>query len=228
MNSRSRLMKDPAIYVTATDTLPDDSFLSGPFPRITEEVDLGNGPVTYFEENNYEDTGLLAEASTYLITGIQAHYRGRSGLETTVGLFYSTYRKDQRLAGRPGLPEDYFLTRNESDVTLAGINTGLTYNFLRSKRFQPYAGIFLTFAINRDQIVGTYRQFPLLGSEQEIDIQVVERFRTNTILNFDSSVRVGANYRLTEKLAVGFTVGLWKERYLKAAGVQLRYLFSPK
>lgn len=228
INQRTRLASNPVIYVTAADTLPPDpaDFLG--FPRLTREIDLGNGPITFYQELNYDDTDRLAEALTQLIPSVRLHRRNAKGLEYSFGLFYSAYRRDQRLAGGSGLPDDYFIIQNETTEWRAGVRTSFVYNLLRDKRFQPYAGIMIDFGVNQSKYIRTYRQFPILGIEQDLGATVVERFRVNTLLDLDLSVTAGINYRLSERFALGLNMALWGGTGERSAGIQLRYLFRPK
>lgn len=226
IDQQNRLRNAPAIYVRAADTLMRSPFESSLSRIITSEVDLGNGPVTYYRELGYEETDRLAETLTRFITSLQFHHRTAKSLEYGFGLFYTAYRRNQRLAGSPELPEDFFVFQNESDVLFAGVNTSIAYNFLRRKRLQPYVGLSVDFGVNHSKYIRTYRQFPLLNIEQDLGATVVEQFRINIIFDFDLRPFGGVNYRLSRHLTLGINVSLRQGPTTISPGVQLRYLFK--
>ena len=215
-------------YVTAADTLPIAPGTSSFFSfRQTERVEAGNGDlITYYSEPGLDVSGRLVDAFTRLLGSVQLHRRTAINLEYSVGFGYEQYKVRHRLAPDPELPEDFLLLTNDRDVQRGGLRSSVVYNALPEKRLQPYAGLEIDLFISYSEYVRSLRQFPNQGVVEDLGVTVVERFRKNTLFDFDANFLVGANYRLSEKFALGVGIRLWRENLPSSGKLQLRYLFG--
>jgi len=215
-------------FVKAADTLaipPNTVFLFS--LRSTREIDLGNGPVTYYEENGYDFEGELSKRLARFISSVQFHYRYNNNISVGIGLAYSSYKREYQYAYEEALPVDYIVVHSRSTNWLAGFRNNVTYNFLPNKRLQPYVGLRLDFFLDTQNYKSTTLSAPGLGIEQDMGVLVAERFRTNRIFDLDINLLIGLNYRLSERYALGLVSHLVTSR-MPPTTLQVRYIFPRK
>lgn len=220
----TKMRSSPMTRVRAQDTLPPSGFPGFRFPA---EIDLGNGPVTYYTESGYDEKGKFVSNSNRLYATLAVHHRNQSNIEYSAGIFFSKYKSNQRLVPEPNLPLDHYVTRFEKEDWHTGLRLQAVYNFFRSSRLQPYAGIQLILGVRRSRSYNTYLQFPNLGIEQSLGQTIVPRFAINTLLDFNLAIPFGINYRINNRWAIGI-----KSTFIQyalpgtPAAIQLRYLFG--
>lgn len=211
-------------FVTAADTLSFDRL----FPRSVTEVNLDGTSITYYSEPALERNGKLESILLNILPAVKLHYRTSKNFEFGLGFFFRTQKESQRVKFDPNLPDNYLIRTSEFNTWFAGIRTDAVYNLLPAKRLQPYVGLQLDFGVEQANSLNSFTHFPGLGIVQERESLLNERFQKNTLLNFDGRLLLGVNYRLSDKLALGFVTHLSRYLLPQPAGIQLRYLFGPK
>jgi hypothetical protein len=209
-------------YVTAADTLPIDRLRFGRnFQRRADTIQLNGNNVLYWFEDELNREVERKQAIFNLISRIKIHYRFGGGIEISGGFTYSGYTDVKSTNDINGLPNDFFYSTSETRFDRAGFLTGLTYHFGKNSRFQPYAGLQLDMAIS----FYTYRvgknSFP--GLDVELPSEVSERFRKNTIFDFDLDLLAGFNYQLNDRWAIGLEAELTRYLLPVPAALQIRY-----
>lgn len=228
VNHQNERRAPPFILVTSRDTLPPTPESIFSRRRSASEIDIGQGPVTYYSDDGYGHSESLVEPLLEFGGSVHLHYRTPGNYELNAGLHYSQYNRNPRFVPDARLPENYALNLSEYVERRAGMRFGYGRNFFSQKRLQPYLGI----GLNLDVLVSDYqrsiRHFPLLGIEQDLGAVIVEQFRRNVIFDFDLSLPAGLNYSLSTNWVIGLQANLWQGRRGRSAGIQLRYLFRPK
>jgi hypothetical protein len=79
------------------------------------------------------------------------------------------------------------------------------------------------FGLSHSSFLGSRKVFPGLGRESELVNNVVERFRENTILDFDLDLLAGINYQLSDRLLIGIEASLSRYFLPIPQALQVRY-----
>lgn len=104
------------------------------------------------------------------------------------------------------------------------MTASVTYHFLPRSRLQPYAGLITYFNVSSISYKNRVLASPF--SDQVIAQTINERFRTNTLLDFDSELLVGFQYRLYDRWSVGLQSGTLFTGRAYGGDLQIRYLLS--
>ena len=210
-------------FVTANDTLPRTGVITT-FRRFPDTVRLNGNETVYFREPELQRDVRREQAVVNFLSSIRVHYRSNNRLEYTFGLFYQpTYEDLPRTNEFSGLPENFFYTSYGVKKISGGLVGDITYHLRKGKRLRPYLGLQSWFGATRSEALLVARVFPGLNEEINITENIVERFRINTIFDWDLDLLAGINYQLGDRLAIGIEAKLGQYLIPIPRAVQIRY-----
>lgn len=209
--------------VTALDTLPlaINSF-QRLYARRADTIRLNGNESLYYYEEGLSRKASREEAIFSLLNRVSIHYRFKGGLEFSSGFYYLSYTENNSTDETTGLPQDFYYNSSVIHRREGGFSLAARYNFLKARRIQPYLGLRTTFGVERIESISTARTFPLLG--EQIESEIAERFRINSILTYRLYLLAGINYQVNDRFSVGLEFFL--SRYLLPSyprALQIRY-----
>jgi len=221
---------DLSPYVTANDTLAREIGLTGSLPfRFADTVMIDGNDVIYYNEPGLRRNVSRAEAIFSLLGSVRFHYRENDRFEFSAGFFYRTNITDEeRTDDFSAFPNDAYYFTSVNKNIYGGIVTDFNYHFRKDKRLRPYLGMEMRFGLSHTRNLGGRQIFPGLGQESDLAFYIVERFRKNTILDFDLDFLAGINYQVSNRVAIGIEAR--PNRYFLPipAALQVRYQLNGK
>jgi len=218
-------------YVTANDTIPRKIDIRGRIlPRRADTVLLGGSDVLYYRELALERSVRRKEAIFSLLASVRLHYRMNDRFEFSAGFFHRpTITTENRTDDFTGFPDDAYYFASVSKNIYGGLATDFNYHLRKGKRLRPYLGMKARFGLSHSEFLGSRKLFPGLNQEEpELVNNVIERFRKNTILDFDLDLLAGLNYQISDRLMIGIEGHLNRFLIPFPAALQVRYRLKGK
>ncbi|TXF89944.1 hypothetical protein FUA23_08275 [Neolewinella aurantiaca] len=198
-------------YVTANDTLPRSTgTVYNPYPRFGVTSPLDGDETLYYEEPNLRRKAEREQIIYNLLASIRFHYRVDERLEISAGFFFLPTFNDEEITEDPfeDLPDDFYYSSWGTKETYGGLMADFNYHLRKGKRLRPYVGLQGRFGVRHTEGIRLSQIFPGLNQEVGSIENVVERFRVNTIFDFDLDLLAGINYQLNDRFVVGLEAHL--------------------
>jgi hypothetical protein len=179
----------------------------------------------YFDEFSTGEKvkGKPSSSNTWFGVGVAYHLRAKKGQDLAAGVYFSQGKRGVLVEDFSGnQPDDFHYRSFEQRNIKGGFTVRLNQHIWRAKRLHPYLGANLFLLIDRSITDGnTFDVLPL----HDLVIpsgSIVERFRSNTIFDFDLSLNLGLLYQLSKTWAVGVEVDSHGDQFAGPFRLQLR------
>jgi hypothetical protein len=195
-------------------------------PFVLMDTFLINGVEhVYFDDFRTSENveGKPSSSNTWFGVGLAYHLRSKKGKDLAAGIYFSQGKRDVLIEDFSGdRPDDFLYKSFEQRNTKGGFTLRLNQHFWRTKRLHPYLGVNLFLLLNHSVTDGnTFHVLPL----HDLVIpsgSIVERFRSNTIFDFDLSLNLGLLYQLSNTWALGVEVDSHPDQLAGPFRLQLR------
>lgn len=219
------------VELRSIGVLEADFVQSSPRSIVLMDTFLINGvEQVYFDELSYSERvkGKPRSSNTWFGVGVAYHRRNKKGQDLAAGIYFSQGKRGALIEDFSGdQPDDFLYNSFEQKTTRGGFTVRLNQHIWRTKRLHPYLGANLFLLVDHAVTDGnTFHVLPFHGLVIPSG-SIVERFRSNTVFDFDLSLNLGLLYQLSKTWAIGVEVDTHGDQFAGPFRLQLRRRIMP-